>query len=226
MEEEANYNELKETLQQQIDFIKLMKDPTRLRMFFLLYAYKRLSLTQISDLLRRTKPAVSHQIEKFVKIGMIKITEQEVRGKIKANFYELVPGFLKNATIKIDPTLKIPNSLMKEIEILQIQAKKEIFQIGSNIFQQYFEYYQNLELETKKVKETYGIYLPPFSFSALPLSKKAYEFYAGEMSQLTQKVIKFVNEEEMSEESDLIERPMMLLHSILPVKDFLTYGEI
>ena len=224
MERHFTSENLKERFDSEIEFVNLLEDPTRLKILSLLFVYKRLSLKQISQLVNRTKPAVSRQLEKFIKIGIIKITEQQVKGLITARFYELIPDFIESATITLDPALKIPKNIKKEMEILQIQAKEGIFKMSSHIFTHYANFYKFLTQKAQDIEDPFGIHIPPFDLSILPLSKKVYHFYMEEKTKLIQKIMDLIKEEDESS-NDMVERPMMLFNTILPVKDFLSYEE-
>ncbi len=215
-------DDLKERIDSEIKFINLLEDPTRFRILLLLFVYKRLSLKQISHLVHRTKPAVSRQLEKFIQTGVIKITERQVKGLITAKFYELIPDFIETATITMDPTIEIPRNIIKEMEILQIQAKGNILKMTAQLFKHYAEFHEDLLQEAQEIKEPFGIHLPPFDLSILPLSKKVYQFYMEGRNKLIQKTMELIKEEDESE-SDILERPMMLFTTILSTKDFLSY---
>ncbi len=215
---------LKKKIAALIDFIQLLEDPTRLRILFLFFLYNRLSIAQISELVHLTKPAISHQLKKFIDIGIIKITKRPVRGTMTANFYELIPNFLENAVIRLDPTIEIPPDIVKDMEILHIRAEKETFKLASNIFSRFAEYYNHLEQQAQAIKEPYGMHHPPFSITILPLSKKGHEIYSQEINKITEGILKLIAKED-EQDQDSLERPMMFISTFFPIKDFLSYRE-
>ncbi|MHA1718535.1 MAG: ArsR family transcriptional regulator [Promethearchaeota archaeon] len=222
MESNFTSDNLKTRFDSQIEFINLLNDPTRLRILLLLFLYKRLSLKQISQLVHRTQPAISRQLEKFINLGIIKITKRQVKGLITAKFYELIPDFIETATIIMDPKQEIPKNIIKEMEILQIKAKENLFKTISQLFIHYAELYKNLAQRAQDTEDSFGIDLPPFNLSILPLSNKIYKYYKEENFKLTQKVIELIKEEDEDENEDF-ERPVMLFNTILSVKDFLSF---
>ncbi len=213
---------LKEKITDVIEFTQLLEDPTRMKILFLFFLHQRLSLTQLSDLVHRTKPAISHQLKKFIKIGIIKITKQPVRGMIMANFYELVPDFLSKAVVGVDPTSDIPREIIKDVEVLQIRAEKEVFNLSSNIFLQFADFYSHMEKRAQEMEEPFGTYLPPFNLTLFPLSSNAYQYFAKEMVKIQQTISKMTEEENQQTEG-VVKRPMLYITSVLPIKDFLSH---
>jgi len=213
---------IKGALQNNIRFFKLLEDPTRMRIILLLYQYSRLSLTQMSELIHLTKPAVSHQLKKFIEIGIIQMTKHPVQGSITANYYELVPDYFERTDFKLDPTVLIPTGMAKEVEILQIRGNKELYRLTRDIFSHFVKFYTKLEEKARNINEPYGIYQPPIHLQIYPLSKEAHEFYLQEMVKIEQGIVKIIKEEDKNE---IVERPMMYLSTMFPIKDLLGYRD-
>ncbi len=209
-----------EKLQNLLKFIRLLEDPTRMRIILLFLLYHRISLTELSRLLNRTKPAVLYQLNKFAEIGLIRISQDLVKEFYTANFYELIPEFMNFATIDSDPTKAIPHEIIKEWEILEFQAEKEVFKLSSNMLLLFAELLGSLEKKAEKIKEPFGFHHPPFNLTLRPLSKTAYQYYTQEIKNVAQKALKLM-EEENEREDQLLERPWLLLNVFLPVKDLL-----
>ncbi|UCG02688.1 MAG: helix-turn-helix domain-containing protein [Candidatus Heimdallarchaeota archaeon] len=69
----------------------ILNSPVRHNIFFLLNVYRELSLTDLSQLLHKSKPALHRHIQKMIEAGIIKESKEEkVRGSIKAKYYKLV----------------------------------------------------------------------------------------------------------------------------------------
>ncbi len=216
MDRSAN---LKEKILFNIHFYHLLEDPTRMRLVLLLFLYSRLSLTQISELIHLTKPAVTHQLKKFIDIGLITISKYPVQGSITANYYELVPDFFEKTDIKPDPRIKMTSDQAKEIEILQFRGVKELYKLASNIFMHFFEFYTNLEEKAQKIKEPFGIHQPPIHLQIFPLSNEAYQTYIQKMQKITREILKEIKEEN---KNAIVERPMMFISTMFPLKDYLS----
>ncbi|MFX0182121.1 MAG: helix-turn-helix domain-containing protein [Candidatus Hodarchaeota archaeon] len=68
----------------------ILKSKVRLDIFFLLSIYGELSLTDLSTLLDKSKPALHRHIKKMINAGLlVESKEEKVRGSIKAKFYRL-----------------------------------------------------------------------------------------------------------------------------------------
>jgi len=137
------------------------------------------------------------------------------------NYYELVPDFEKK-DFSLDPLVEIPPNISKEMEILQIQTVKESFKWAGNIFSHFAEFYTNLEEKARNINEPFGMHFPQLFLQILPLSKKGHQFYLQEMQKITQGILKLIEEENKNE---IVERPMMFLSTMLPIRDLLDYKD-
>ncbi|MHA1672451.1 MAG: winged helix-turn-helix domain-containing protein [Promethearchaeota archaeon] len=218
---ERPVNLQKHNLLTNIQFCKLFETPTRMKIFFLFFLYSRLSLGQISSLLHITKSAVSYQLKKFIELGIVIKSKQPVLGSIMENYYELVPDFEKKE-FGLDSLVEIPSNNSKELEILQIQVIKESFKWVCNIFSNFADFYNELEKNARNISEPFGMHFPKLYLQILPLSKKGYQYYLREIQKMTQGILKLIEEEN---KNGTVERPMMLLSTMLPIKDLLAYKD-
>ncbi|MHA1748287.1 MAG: winged helix-turn-helix domain-containing protein [Promethearchaeota archaeon] len=200
-----------------IKFIQLLEDTTRMKIFLLFLLYKRLSLTQLSEAIHRTKPAITHQINKFIDIGIIRVIKLPVQGSTTANYYELIGHFFSHAVDREDPSKLIPKKIIKEMEVLQIRAEKEAFKFTSNIYAQIAKIYEDIEKRAKKIEEHFGNNIPPFNLTISPLTRKAIQVYNKEMIKVNSKISKIMNEEN---KKDFVERPYIYITTIFPLKEF------
>ncbi len=220
MDLDFNPANLKENYARIIQYFELLDDPTRMRILFFLYLYPRLSLTQLSILLHRTKPAVSHQIKKFVEIGIIKITQLPFQGNVAENFYELVNNFEEK--IRLNPARENPSNLSKDTDILLFQAIKGMFKFTSNMFMHFTEFYQKLEDRVRKFKDPIEIPTLGNYIQILPLSRKGYELCIHEVQKITERIFKLQEEED---KMDFVERPMIYIATIFPIKALLSFKD-
>lgn len=205
---------IKEHFQHQLEFLKLSNDPTRLRLIWLLLIYGKLNLSQLSGLLKRTKPAVTHQLEKFIKLGYIHAQEETVRGSIKAKYYFLSPNFLDQAKIALDPSMKYNASDSKEINLLQLEALTELFTMVQEIFQEMTYYYKTILQKARDLDQAFALDTPPFKFTLLPLTTEQYNEYIEAHNKLVDKIF---NTSSNKQET----RPFILLNTLLPLKQIL-----
>ena len=73
MENSENISGISE-LKTQIEVMKLMKHVTRFRLISFLLIFPRLSLSELSSFLGRSKATISHHLSKLESIGIIYIT--------------------------------------------------------------------------------------------------------------------------------------------------------
>ncbi|MFX0123109.1 MAG: ArsR family transcriptional regulator [Candidatus Hodarchaeota archaeon] len=84
-------NDKKNKRPNDFSFDVILNSPVRHTIFFLLNVYQELSLTDLSQLLHKSKPALHRHIQKMIEAGIIKESKEEkVRGSIKAKYYKLV----------------------------------------------------------------------------------------------------------------------------------------
>ena len=75
--------------------MKLMSSLTRFRILLLLLIYPKISLSEFSKLLSRTKSTIHHHLKKFDDLGILKTSRKSVPSYIDAKIYKLKPDFLK-----------------------------------------------------------------------------------------------------------------------------------
>ncbi|MFX0210901.1 MAG: ArsR/SmtB family transcription factor [Candidatus Hodarchaeota archaeon] len=85
----------------------ILNSQVRHSVFFLLYIYRELSLTDLSHLLDKSKPALHRHLQKMIEAGIItESKEVKVRGSIKAKYYKLVEEITRESIDRKSRTIR------------------------------------------------------------------------------------------------------------------------
>ncbi|MFX1313720.1 MAG: ArsR/SmtB family transcription factor [Promethearchaeota archaeon] len=76
--------------------IDVLKSEVRFRIFSLFNLYPELSLTELKEILSKSKSTLHHHLEKLIEADLIEVSrEEKVRGNILKKYYSLKPGYQK-----------------------------------------------------------------------------------------------------------------------------------
>ncbi|MBN2156046.1 MAG: winged helix-turn-helix transcriptional regulator [Candidatus Lokiarchaeota archaeon] len=116
--------------------MKLSANETRLRGLLLMLINRKMTLTELSEQIGRSKSTILHHVKKFEKLGVI----QRI-GK----YYVYHPNFLKIFNIELEHALKINPDNKEQLE--QLFFRRDLLTIGllREIFTHVFFLYQFLE---------------------------------------------------------------------------------
>ena len=204
-------------LNQRIETLKLMESLTRLRIILALLIFRRLSLTELSNLLGRVKSTLTHHIKKLEHLEIIKSTRKEARGSIDAKVYELIPGFLERIHIDSDK-----NRLDLSNEI--IQNDLQFFKVIKVIFEQAILYYEAVskQKKTKSFKDfSQDHFKSPISYKYWFLSDEAKIKYEDLMEEFDNRLKKVIAEDNLKNPEAI--RPFLLLHTFFPLRQIIEY---
>lgn len=206
-----------------IEVLKLMDNITRLRIILSILIFKKISLTNLSELLGRAKSTITHHIKKLENLGVIKSTRKEARGSIDAKVYELIPGFLQKipfgkqylkGELNDDFTESVSNDLL-------------FFKIIKLLFEQVILYYEaisikNIKSKPKSFKEFQNSHFKlPLNYDFWFLSEKAYEEYKDLHERFRIELKKIISKESL-EDNDSI-RPFLVLNTFFPLLQIIEY---
>ena len=150
MENSDKINGISE-LKTQIEVMKLMKHVTRFRLISFLLIFPRLSLSELSSFLGRSKATISHHLSKLESVRIIYTTTKQARGSIDAKVYELTPKFFELSSLDFS-SLKFYEKNDFELAKIAIQRDKMLFEVITNIFEQLRLIYDGFEEELLKSK--------------------------------------------------------------------------
>ena len=204
-------------LKQRIETLKLMESLTRLRIILALLIFRRLSLTELSNLLGRVKSTLTHHIKKLEHLEIIKSTRKEARGSIDAKVYELIPGFLERIHIDSDK-----NRLDLSNEI--IQNDLQFFKIIKVLYDQAILYYEAVskQKKTKSFKDfRQDHFKSPIIYKYWFLSDEARAKYEDLMEEFDNRLKKVIAEDNLKNSEAI--RPFLLLLTFFPLQQIIEY---
>ena len=204
-------------LKQRIETLKLMESLTRLRIILALLIFRRLSLTELSNLLGRVKSTLTHHIKKLEHLEIIKSTRKEARGSIDAKVYELIPGFLERIHIDSDK-----NRLDLSNEI--IQNDLQFFKIIKVLYDQAILYYEAVskQKKTKSFKDfRQDHFKSPIIYKYWFLSDEARAKYEDLMEEFDNRLKEIIAEDNLKNSEAI--RPFLLLLTFFPLQQIIEY---
>ncbi len=122
--------------------INVLKSEIRFRIFTLFNLYPELSLTELTDILSRSKSTIHHHLEKLMGAGLIEVSrEEKVRGNILKKFFSLKPGYQKMLE-NTDSSLEEVNKDMFDFYVTYLNSAIRILKF-------YKKFFEKLEKEKK-----------------------------------------------------------------------------
>jgi DNA-binding MarR family transcriptional regulator len=146
------FTKLEKIIDKKTEIVSLLKNTTRLRLILILLIFKKLSLTRLSNLLGRTKAAVSRHLKKFEQLGFIITTRRKARGSIDAKIYELKPSFIKIISIVSKDFLSFQEK--NKLRTMNYALKNEIqfYELFKSILEHITLYYRAINDYIMKTK--------------------------------------------------------------------------
>ena len=213
---------LKNKLMKRIEVMKLFSSVHRLRIMLLLLIYRKLSLSQLSKLLGRTKATVTHHLKKFEMLNIIKISRKESRGSIDAKVYELDPDFFDLVKFNFESFKSLEQKESKELLRYVLLRDKWMFEAFRNILVFANRFYQEIDekyLSDDKefVKQAQDFYFDnSINYDLWFITENGRKSYVKALTQFKEEIKKIIEDDNMR--GKLIERPYCILHLLLPLK--------
>lgn len=213
---------LKTKLMNRIEVMKLLSSVPRLRIMILLLIFRKLSLSQLSKYLGRTKATVTHHLKKFDTLGIINISRKESRGSIDAKVYELDPDFFKLVELNFDSFQSFEKKEGEELLHYALLRDKWMFEAFRNILIFANRFYQEIDErylsgDKEFIKQTQDFYFKsPVNYDLWFLTENARKSYDNALTQFKEQINKIIEDD--NKKGKYIERPYCVLHLLLPLK--------
>jgi DNA-binding transcriptional ArsR family regulator len=207
--------------------MKLMSSLTRFRILLLLLIYPKLSLSEFSNLLGRTKSTVHHHLKKFENLEILSTSRKPVPSYIDAKIYELKPDFLKIINLKFEDFKTFSEKEKKTILPYILSKDIEIFEVIKNLFEQVVLLYKTIDKaginnDQNSSKEYSNFYLrSPIKYDIWFLNKEEFELYNECILDFKNKLNKMHKEDINQNKND--RKPFLILNSIFPMEKLLKY---
>ncbi|MBD3254191.1 MAG: ArsR family transcriptional regulator, partial [Candidatus Lokiarchaeota archaeon] len=195
---------------------------TRLRLILILLIFRKLSLTKLSNLLSRTKAAVSRHLKKFDNLDLITITRRKARGSIDAKVYELNSKFMDFLSLNSKYFMMFVDKLGIDALKYGVKNDKLLFDFLKNIFEQIILYYDTIEDHIRTSKSKTPNNLKGFDMKSLIdyeiwlISDNQKKKYDNLLSEFKKKVTKMLSEDQDTDSYEA--RPYLIFHTKIPIK--------
>ncbi|MEJ2293979.1 MAG: helix-turn-helix domain-containing protein [Candidatus Lokiarchaeota archaeon] len=213
----------KNKFSKRIEVLKLMDNITRLRIILSILIFKKISLTNLSELLGRAKSTITHHIKKLESLEVIKSTRKEARGSIDAKVYELIPGFLQNNSFGFQSVKgEIDNSFIKTVssDLLFIKVIKLLYE-------QVISYYEAIsnkivKSKPKSFKDFQNSHFKlPINYDFWFLSEKTYKEYKVLYEKYRIELKKIISKENLENKDSI--RPFLIINTFIPLLQIIEY---
>ena len=202
-----------------MEIVKTLSSKPRLEALLLLFVYRKISLTDLSERLHKTKNTMIYHMRLLKEHGLITESDEKIPESIKPiKIYQLKADFYKKLYVPFEDISKLPQDQVMEQSKSIFRYNMILFETIREILSRIQTFYNSAQKEanslTKVIKFHEDHSIPR---DLIPLSEKAYEKYQENYSDLIRKTLRFLEEEDNS--SPEVERPYLAFNSILPIKD-------
>ncbi|TFG01858.1 MAG: transcriptional regulator [Promethearchaeota archaeon] len=181
------------------DILGLLKDNIKFQIVLRLLINTELSMTELSNLIKRAKATVHRHLKTLINFGVVKVSKQEkVRGSIKAKYYKIADSFYSHFEPEIGT---FPLDLMNfNKDQIDLQQKVILLQIYLEFFKKTIKrvddylpdigkiYESNTELYAQELKNSLD------SLNVIFLTKKQRDNITTKLDELYSSIIKIKSE--------------------------------
>ena len=207
--------------------MKLMSSLTRFRILLLLLIYPKISLSEFSKLLGRTKSTIYHHLKKFDDLGILKTSRKSVPSYIDAKIYKLKPDFLKIINLKIEDFKSLSEKEKPAILTYILSKDIKTFEVVKTLFEQVILLYKTIDKvvvnKDQISSDDYSsFYLKnPIKYDIWFLTDEEFELYNECILDFKTKLNSRLKEN--NEHPKGIIKPFLVLNSIFPIEKLLKY---
>ncbi|MHA1520914.1 MAG: hypothetical protein ACTSRK_12090 [Promethearchaeota archaeon] len=202
-----------------MEIVKTLSSKPRLEALLLLFIYRKISLTDLSERLHKTKNTMIYHMRLLKEHGLITEFDRKIPGSIKPiKVYQLKPDFYKKLYVPFEDISKLPQDQVMEHSKTIFRYNMMLFETIREILSRIQTFYDSAQKEANTLEKVINFHenhsIPR---DLIPLSEAAYKEYQDNYGDLIRKTLRFLEEED--ETSPEVERPYLAFNSILPIKD-------
>lgn len=193
----------------------MMKEPISLHIMMLLIVYRELSLSQMTNAVKKSKPTVHRRLQAMIECGLVmEAREEKVRGHIPAKYY------------RIDETVisKMPNFTKEQIDAMDVKQKINFYQnirdavkstiiFSKNTLDEFLSYLNGLNPQSELIPYFNQM---DFALNMSLLSEKQYKRWMELYQEFVLKFMQMINETKESE--PMVKRTHLFITAVLPIK--------
>ncbi|MCF2142002.1 MAG: helix-turn-helix domain-containing protein [Candidatus Lokiarchaeota archaeon] len=198
--------------------IKTLNSKTRLEALLLLFIYRKLSLTNISEILHKSKNTIIYHMRLLNEQGLItELTEKEEHSIKPIKYFVLHPEFHKKL---YEPFEKLDKSSTADI----LNYSKTIFKYNILLFEtireflhQLGEFYNQNQQQIHSSEEALQFHQThQVPRDLIPLSEQAFQQYRKDYAELMKKTLSNIDKEKL-EDTHVI-HPYLAFNTVIPLK--------
>ncbi len=195
--------------------MNIMKDSVSLHIMMLLIVYRELSLSQLTDAVKKSKPTVHRRLQAMIECGLVKETREEhVRGNILAKYYRIdetviskVPNFTKEQIDAMDTTQKLV--FFENIR----DAIKSTIVFSINTLNEFLGYLNGLDPQSELIPYFNQV---DFSMNMSVLTANQFKRWLELYQEFVLKFLQMINETKTSEAG--VEKTHLYITAMLPIR--------
>lgn len=202
-----------------ISLIKTLQSKVRLRALLYLFIYQKIHLTNLSQILKKTKNTTIYHMKQLINLGFVTQKEEKQAHSIKPiTIYELNPFFTESVFKPFeDPSDLTPEEILVfsrnffTYNVIFLETIREFLAELGN----YYVFHEKQINDSRSAIEFHKIHTSPREL--IPLSENGFHKYIEKFEKFK---LDFINlwEEETKSNKDLI-HPYLMFQIIFPIKE-------
>ena len=200
--------------QKKFDMLKTLNSKPRLRILLFLFIYRRLSLTELSERLGKTKNTVIYHIKRMVTYGIIHEEDEKIPNSIKPiKVYHLNPDFYRQIFTPFGDLADLSDNEIMEYSKNVFQWNILLFETIREFLRELGDFYSENEPNLHDIESTVAFHKNHQTpRDLIPLSKQGYLEYMKNYKELMERTVNFLEKEEEEEHE------FLAFNVILPIK--------
>jgi DNA-binding transcriptional ArsR family regulator len=215
------------TYPSKITIIKTLSNPVRLEALFRLFIEQRLSLSELSKILKKSKNTVIYHMKYLTAIELVRESNEKVEGSIKpVKIYERNPFFWKTMFKNFEEIANVPPENI-------LDASGDIIQWNILLFETIREFLRYLctfyEVNKKNIEtaaqasEFHRQYHVPRDL--VPLSETAYHEYMNIYEDFKQQFMHILEEDTINFQKTITKRPYLAMNMVIPIQKLVEFRD-
>ncbi|MHA1775915.1 MAG: hypothetical protein DRO88_02760 [Promethearchaeia archaeon] len=205
-------------LTEKFGIVKTLNSKSRLEALLLLFIYRKLSLTRISELMQKSKNTIIYHMKMLREHGLIlELNEKEAHSIKPIKYFILHPDFHKKL---YEPFEKLDTASPSEI----LDYSRTVFKYNILLFETIREFLHRLGEFYAKNQQRIQSEVEALNFhqshqvprDLIPLSEAAFQRYLQDYQELMRKTLAYIDKEQ-SKSTQLI-HPYLAFNMVFPLK--------
>jgi DNA-binding transcriptional ArsR family regulator len=209
--------------QKKFEMLKTLNSKPRLRILLFLFIYRKLSLTELSERLGKTKNTVIYHIKRMVHYGIIHEEDEKIPNSIKPiKVYRLNSDLYKQIFTPFGDLRDLSNNEIMEYSKNVFQWNILLFETIREFLRELGDFYTQNEPSLHDIESTLAFHKNHQTpRDLIPLSEQGYLEYVKNYKELIERTVNFLEKE--AEDNEELIRPFLAFNIILPIKTLVDF---